>query len=78
MNTGVGSHSLLQGILDETWISLHCRQILCHLSHEKNDTVGWHHQLNEYEFEQTLGDSKGQEAVGSQIAGHDLMTKQQH
>ena len=22
--------------------------------------VGWHHQLNEYEFEQTLGDSDGQ------------------
>ena len=22
--------------------------------------VGWHHQLNEYEFEQTLGDSEGQ------------------
>ena len=22
--------------------------------------VGWHHQLNEHEFEQTLGDSKGQ------------------
>ena len=22
--------------------------------------VGWHHQLNEQEFEQTLGDGKGQ------------------
>ena len=22
--------------------------------------VGWHHQLNEHEFEQTLGDSEGQ------------------
>ena len=22
--------------------------------------AGWHHQLNEYEFEQTLGDSEGQ------------------
>ena len=22
--------------------------------------VGWHHQLNGYEFEQTLGDSEGQ------------------
>ena len=22
--------------------------------------VGWHHQLNGHEFEQTLGDSKGQ------------------
>jgi len=24
--------------------------------------VGWHHQLNGYEFEQTPGDSEGQEA----------------
>jgi len=24
--------------------------------------VGWHHQLNGHEFEQTLGDSEGQEA----------------
>ena len=24
--------------------------------------VGWHHQLNVLEFEQTLGDSEGQEA----------------
>ena len=22
--------------------------------------VGWHHQLNEHEFEQTLGDGEGQ------------------
>ena len=22
--------------------------------------VGWHHQLNEYEFEQTSGDNEGQ------------------
>ena len=22
--------------------------------------IGWHHQLNEHEFEQTLGDSEGQ------------------
>ena len=22
--------------------------------------VGWHHRLNEYEFEQTLGDGEGQ------------------
>jgi len=26
----------------------------------EDEMVGWHHQLNEYEFEQTLGDSKGQ------------------
>ena len=26
----------------------------------EDEMVGWHHQLNEYEFEQTLGDSEGQ------------------
>ena len=26
----------------------------------KDEVVGWHHQLNGYEFEQTLGDSEGQ------------------
>ena len=26
----------------------------------QNDMVGWHHQLNGHEFEQTLGNSKGQ------------------
>ena len=25
--------------------------------------VGWHHQLNGHEFEQTLGDSKGQRSL---------------
>ena len=25
-----------------------------------DEMVGWHPQLNEYEFEQTLGDSEGQ------------------
>ena len=25
----------------------------------KNEMVGWHHQLNGQEFEQTLGDSEG-------------------
>ena len=27
---------------------------------EWRETVGWHHQLNAHEFEQTLGDSEGQ------------------
>ena len=27
----------------------------------KDEVIGWHHQLNEHEFEQTLGDSEGQE-----------------
>ena len=26
----------------------------------EDETVGWHHQLNEHEFEQNLGDSEGQ------------------
>ena len=25
--------------------------------------VGWHHRLNEHEFEQTPGDSEGQESL---------------
>jgi len=25
--------------------------------------VGWHHQLNGHEFEQTLGDSEGQRSL---------------
>ena len=26
----------------------------------EDETVGWHHQLNGHEFEQTLGDGEGQ------------------
>ena len=26
----------------------------------KDEMVGWHHQLNGHEFEQTLGDGEGQ------------------
>ena len=26
----------------------------------EDEMVGWHHQLKEHEFEQTLGDSEGQ------------------
>ena len=26
----------------------------------EGEMVGWHHRLNEHEFEQTLGDSEGQ------------------
>ena len=39
--------------------------------------VGWHHQLNGYEFEQTFGDSEGQGGLGLQRVGHDLATEQQ-
>ena len=38
-NSGVGSHSLLQGIFLTQGLNpgfLHCRQILCHVSHEEN------------------------------------------
>ena len=42
--------------------------------------VGWHHQLNGHEFEQTLGDSRRQgrllQFMGSQRVGHDLATEQ--
>ena len=31
----------------------------------ENEMVGWHHQLNEHEFEQTPGDSEGQESLAS-------------
>ena len=27
---------------------------------QEDEMVGWHYQLNAYEFEQTLGDSEGQ------------------
>ena len=29
----------------------------------ENEMVGWHHQLHGHEFEQTLGDSEGQESL---------------
>ena len=31
----------------------------------EDETVGWHHQLNKHEFEQTQGDSEGQESLVS-------------
>ena len=48
----------------------------------EDEIVGWHHQLNGHEFEQTLGDSEGQ---GSLVCcsslvykvRHDLATEQQ-
>ena len=30
----------------------------------EDEIVGWHHQVNGYEFEQTLGDSEGQGNLG--------------
>ena len=31
----------------------------------EDEMVGWYHQLNGYEFEQTLGDSEGQGSLAS-------------
>ena len=43
--------------------------------------VGWHHWLNEHEFEQTPGDSEGQGSLAccspwGHKVGHDLVTEQ--
>ena len=50
----------------------------------EDEMVGWHHLLNGHEFEQTQGDSEGQQSLecssswGHRVA-HDLGTeKQQH
>ena len=48
----------------------------------EDEMVGWHHQLNGHEFEQTLGDGEGQ---GSLVCcspwccrvGHNLVTEKQ-
>ena len=42
----------------------------------EDEMVGWHHQLNGHEFEETLGDSEGWkpgvlQAIGSQRVRHD-------
>ena len=48
----------------------------------EDEMVGWHHQLNGREFEQTLGDSEGQgrsgmlQSMGSQRVRHDLVVEQ--
>ena len=39
----------------------------------EDEMVGWHHQLNGNEFEQTLGDRR----TGRQRVAQDLMTEQQ-
>ena len=45
--------------------------------------VGWHHQFNGDEFEQTPGDGEGQGSLacsftGLQRVGYNLATEQQH
>ena len=48
----------------------------------EDETVGWHHQINRNESEQTLGDGEGQESLvccspwGCRVR-HDLATEQQ-
>ena len=49
----------------------------------EDEMVGWHHQINRHEFEQTPGDSEGQTGTGillcmeSQRAGHNRVNEQQ-
>ena len=35
----------------------------------EDEMVGWHHQVNEHEFEQTLGDREGREAWHATVLG---------
>ena len=35
----------------------------------EDEMVGWHHQLNEYEFEQAPGDGEGREAWRAAVHG---------
>ena len=46
----------------------------------EDEMVGWHHQLNGHEFEQTPGDGEGQGSLTCCSLGrvrHDLVTEQQ-
>ena len=47
----------------------------------EDEIVGWHHQLNGHEFEQTPGDSEGQEnlvccGLWDHRGRHNLVTEQ--
>ena len=45
----------------------------------EDEMVGWHHQLNEHEFEQIPGESNSVSKLhGSQRVRHSLATKQQY
>ena len=35
----------------------------------EDEMAGWHHRLNGYEFEQTLGDSEGQGSLADAVHG---------
>ena len=48
----------------------------------EDEMVGWHHQLNGHEFQQTPGDSEGQESLAccspwGRKARHNLANEQQ-
>ena len=48
----------------------------------EDEIVGWHHQHNGHEFEQTLGERRTEEpgvlqSMGSQRVGHNLVTERQ-
>ena len=48
----------------------------------EDEKVGWHHQLNRHEFEQTLGDSEGwkpgsMQSIELQRVRHNWVTEQQ-
>ena len=46
----------------------------------EDEMVGWQHQLNGHEFEQTLGDGKEQGSLACSVHGvaRESDTKQQH
>ena len=35
----------------------------------KDEVVGWHHGLNDHEFEQALGDGEGQGSLAAAVHG---------
>ena len=39
----------------------------------EDEMVGWHHQLNEHEFEQTLGDNERQGSLATGIKKLDVI-----
>ena len=41
----------------------------------EGEMIGWHHQVNAYKFEQTLGDSEGQGSLRSEKIGQKLATE---
>ena len=49
-HTGKDSNAGKDGGQEEKWVT-------------EDEMVGWHHQLNGHEFEQTLGDSGGQRSL---------------